>query len=89
MIQDNANVLEYRINYLVDGMYQKKTSKILMIVVLALPLLTNSIILESAFDPPNNEDFYDQSDIDKGCACDLVKYQQWGYGYICRCIRQS
>ena len=27
MIQDNANVLEYRINYLVDGMYQKKRAK--------------------------------------------------------------
>lgn len=37
-----------------------------MIVVLALPLLTNSIILESAFEPPNNEDMYDQSDIDRG-----------------------
>ena len=53
MIQDNAHVLEYRINYLMDGMYRKKTSKILMIAVLALPLLTNSIILESAFEPPN------------------------------------
>lgn len=36
-----------------------------MIVVLTLPLLTNSIILESAFEPPNNEDMYDQSDIDR------------------------
>ena len=27
MIQDNANVLEYRINYLVDGMYQKKNEQ--------------------------------------------------------------
>ena len=79
MIQDNANVLEYRINYLVDGMYQKKTSKILMIVVLALPLLTNSIILESAFDPPNNEDFYDQSNIDKGY---IIKHKDGTYELV-------
>ncbi len=44
MIQDNVHVLEYRINYLMDGMYRKKTSKILMIAVLALPLLTNKAL---------------------------------------------
>lgn len=27
MIQDNAHVLEYRINYLMDGMYRKKRAK--------------------------------------------------------------
>ena len=79
MIQDNAHVLEYRINYLMDGMYRKKTSKILMIVVLALPLLTNSIILESAFEPPNNEDMYDQSDIDKGY---IIKHKDGTYELV-------
>ena len=79
MIQDNAHVLEYRINYLMDGMYRKKTSKILMIVVLALPLLTNSIILESAFEPPNNEDMYDQSDIDKG---HIIKHKDGTYELV-------
>lgn len=84
MIQDNAHVLEYRINYLMDGMYRKKTSKILMIVVLALPLLTNSIILESAFDPPNNEDLYDQSDIDKGY---IIKCKDGTYELVFSKIR--
>ena len=79
MIQDNAHVLEYRINYLMDGMYRKKTSKILMIAVLALPLLTNSIILESAFEPPNNEDMYDQSDIDKGY---IIKHKDGTYELV-------
>ena len=79
MIQDNVHVLEYRINYLMDGMYRKKTSKILMIAVLALPLLTNSIILESAFEPPNNEDMYDQSDIDKGY---IIKHKDGTYELV-------
>lgn len=50
-----------------------------MIVVLALPLLTNCIILESAFDPPNNEDFYDQSDIDKGY---IIKHKDGTYELV-------
>lgn len=79
MIQDNAHVLEYRINYLMDGMYRKKTSKILMIVVLALPLLTNSIILESEFDSPNSKEIYDQSDIDKGY---IIKHKDGTYELV-------
>lgn len=50
-----------------------------MIVVLALPLLTNSIILESAFEPPNNEDMYDQSDIDKGY---IIKHKDGTYELV-------
>ena len=79
MIQDNAHVLEYRINYLMDGMYRKKTSKILMIVVLTLPLLTNSIILESEFDSPNSKEIYDQSDIDKGY---IIKHKDGTYELV-------
>ena len=84
MIQDNAHVLEYRINYLMDGMYRKKTSKILMIVVLALPLLTNSIILESEFDSPNSKEIYDQSDIDKGY---IIKHKDGTYELVFGKIR--
>lgn len=50
-----------------------------MIVVLALPLLTNSIILEPAFDPPNNEELYDQSDIDKGY---IIKHKDGTYELV-------
>lgn len=50
-----------------------------MIVVLTLPLLTNSIILESAFEPPNNEDMYDQSDIDKGY---IIKHKDGTYELV-------
>ena len=50
-----------------------------MIVVLALPLLTNSIILESAFDPPNNEELYDQSDIDRGY---IIKHKDGTYELV-------
>lgn len=50
-----------------------------MIAVLALPLLTNSIILESAFEPPNNEDMYDQSDIDKGY---IIKHKDGTYELV-------
>ena len=50
-----------------------------MIVVLALPLLTNSIILESAFDPPNDKNMYDQSDIDKG---HIIKHKDGTYELV-------
>ena len=55
-----------------------------MIAVLALPLLTNSIILESAFEPPNNEDMYDQSDIDKGY---IIKHKDGTYELVLDKIR--
>lgn len=58
-----------------------------MIVVLTLPLLTNSIILESAFEPPNNEDMYDQSDIDKGY---IIKHYMYYITIIyITCIRME
>ena len=79
IIQDNAHVLEYRINYLMDGMYRKKTNRILMIIVFALPLLTNSIILESEFNPPNGKDMYNQSDIDKGY---IIKHKDGTYELV-------
>lgn len=64
---------------------EKKTNRILMIVVLTLPLLTNSIILESAFEPPNNdEDMYDQSDIDKGF---IIKHKDGTYELVFSKIR--
>ena len=50
-----------------------------MIVVLALPLLTNSIILESEFDPPNSKEIYDQSDIDKGY---IIKHKDGRYELV-------
>ena len=50
-----------------------------MIVVLALPLLTNSIILESELDPPNSKVIYDQSDIDKGY---IIKHKDVTYELV-------
>lgn len=50
-----------------------------MIVVLTLPLLTNSIILESEFDSPNSKEIYDQSDIDKGY---IIKHKDGTYELV-------
>ncbi len=38
-----------------------------------------TLFLESAFDPPNNEDFYDQSDIDKGY---IIKHKDGTYELV-------
>lgn len=79
LIQDNAQILKYRINYLLDGMYKKKTNKLFMFIVFCLPLLTNSIIFESHFDTPKEEGIYEQSDIDEG---HIIKHKDGTYELI-------
>lgn len=46
IIGENENILNYRIHYLFDNQYKKKTNKIALCLILLLPILSNAIILE-------------------------------------------
>lgn len=56
LIDENVNKLKYRIQYLLAGQLKKKTSPILLILVLVLPLFTNAIVLESYYGTPPGEE---------------------------------
>lgn len=69
LIEDNKNILEYRIRYLLAGSFRKKTNMLLLIILMTLPFASNSLVLESYFQTPKNivSDYLTIDDIvDKG-----------------------
>lgn len=52
LIGDHEKVLSYRIHYLLESNYRKKTSFLLLFIILLLPFISNSIVLEAYFPPP-------------------------------------
>lgn len=48
-VNDSAEILSYRVNYLLDGNFIKKTNSIFLELLCILPFLSNMIILEPAF----------------------------------------
>lgn len=79
MIDDDKNVLSYRIQYLMEGTYKKKTNRLFMMIVFLLPFLSNCIIFESHFEIPKNEGYYEQSDIDSGY---IIEYEDGTYEMV-------
>lgn len=49
LISENKKILSYRINYLLEGNFQKRTSRLVLFALLGVLILSNSIILEPAF----------------------------------------
>lgn len=52
LLSENKKVLSYRINYLIEGNFQKRTGKLMLLMLLMVPILSNSIILEPCY--PNS-----------------------------------
>lgn len=55
LIDENVNKLNYRIQYLQAGQFKKKTSPLLLILVLVLSLFSNLIVFESYYEIPPND----------------------------------
>ena len=51
LLKENKKTLSYRIHYLLEGNFQKKTSKLVLLTLLFVPILSNSIILEPYYEP--------------------------------------
>lgn len=79
-IDDSANILAYRIHYLMDGDFIKKTKSIFLILLCILPFLSNMIILEPAY---HNSDLVEDTmtieDISKGY---IVQHKDGSYSLI-------
>ena len=66
MIDENIQILKYRINYLIEEKYQQKTNRLFLMFLIFLPLLTNSIILEAAFPAPNENQMISEGELKNG-----------------------
>lgn len=65
-IDENENVLTYRINYLLENNFKHKTNKLFLCILFILPFLANSVILEASFEPENNNEYYEATDFIDG-----------------------
>lgn len=81
LILDDSQILSYRINYLLDGMFKNKTNPLLMALVFLMPLFTNSIIFESEFEIPKEEGIYEQSDVESGY---IIKHKDGTFELVIR-----
>lgn len=48
-INDSDNILSFRINYLLDGAFLKRTNPIFLLILCIIPFISNGIILEPAY----------------------------------------
>ena len=66
IIDESIKVLEYRINYMIENKYKKKTNKLLLATLILFPFLTNSIILEPSFPAPDEHELLSEKDLKNG-----------------------
>lgn len=57
-INDGSSTLYYRIMYLLNRNYKKSTNALLILVILLVPLISNSIVLEPFHEAPLTENHY-------------------------------
>lgn len=66
IIDESIKVLEYRINYMIENKYKKKTNILLLATLILFPFLTNSIILEPSFPAPDEHELLSEKDLKNG-----------------------
>ena len=78
LIDDNSSILNYRVQYLLDESYSKKTSSVLILLLILLPFLSNSIVFEPSFPPPE-DDYVEMEDFQRGT---LIHHKDGSYTFI-------
>lgn len=80
LVNESTSILTYRIDYLIEGTYRKKTPVILMLLLAVLPFLTNCIIFEPHYDSSIKiKDMYSEDDMKKGY---LIHHKDGTYTYM-------
>ena len=82
MISEDSRTLEYRIKYLFAGNFKKRTSILLLMIVLLLPFATNAVIFEPAFPSPydNEPNVYDENEIKEKAY--IIRHKNGTYGLM-------
>ena len=55
-LQESPNVLLYRINYLLNSDFKRKSNALILLIVILLPFISNVIILEPWYEYPHKND---------------------------------
>ena len=55
-LQESPNVLLYRINYLLNSDFKRKSNALILLIVILLPFISNIIILEPWYEYPHKND---------------------------------
>lgn len=55
-LQENLNVISYRIHYLLNSDFKKKSNVLILLVIILLPFISNVIILEPWHEYPHKND---------------------------------
>lgn len=80
LVNESTSILTYRIDYLIEGTYRKKTPVILMLMLAVLPFLTNCIIFEPHYDSSIKiKDMYSEDDMKNGY---LIRHKDGTYTYM-------
>lgn len=67
LINDDNEILKYRVNYLIEGTFTKKTKKTILLIAFMLPVLTNFVIFEPAsIDPEIKQSTLSEDDLRSG-----------------------
>lgn len=56
LLQENSNVLLYRINYLLNSEFKRKSNALILLIVMLLPFISNIIIFEPWYEYPHKND---------------------------------
>ncbi|MSS00932.1 M56 family metallopeptidase [Floccifex porci] len=67
LILENKETLKYRIHYLINSKFNKKSNIVLILSIVLLPFLSNCIIFEASYEAPEEDGPYVEiSDIENG-----------------------
>lgn len=55
-LQENLKVISYRIHYLLNSDFKKKSNALILLVIILLPFISNTIILEPWYEYPHKND---------------------------------
>lgn len=80
MVNESTSILTFRIDYLIEGTYKKKTSIFLMMTLIIIPFLTNCIILEPHYNSSEKiKNTYTEDEMKEGY---LIHHKDGTYTYV-------
>lgn len=78
LINDDASILSYRVNYMLEADYTGKTSKMIKIMFILLPVVTSLIIFEPYHEPKETTTF----SIDVAEDIYIIKHKDGSYSLV-------
>ena len=79
-IQENQDILSYRIRYLIKSHFNRRTNLLLTFLIALFPLFTNIVIFEADYgNPTENEEIISEEDLIQGY---ILCHKDGSYSYV-------